>query len=74
MVRRTNLDIGNLDSAIGQESKADDELLTMGEDAAIVRAPVATLRYGVLFPAVVAVTVPSMVERPVSRAILSVAT
>jgi predicted DNA-binding transcriptional regulator AlpA len=36
---------GDLDSAAGQVPKIDDDLLTMAEVAAIVRAPVATLRY-----------------------------
>jgi predicted DNA-binding transcriptional regulator AlpA len=40
-----NLDAGNLDSAVDQVPKVDDDLLTMDQVAAIVRAPVATLRY-----------------------------
>ena len=45
MAHRTNLETGNLDSTESEVPKVDDDLLTMAEVAAIVRAPVATLRY-----------------------------
>jgi predicted DNA-binding transcriptional regulator AlpA len=45
MTHRTNIDTGTLDGPTPEVPKVDDDLLTMIEVAAIVRAPVATLRY-----------------------------
>jgi hypothetical protein len=45
MTHRTRINTGNLDRPTGKGPKGDDDLLTITEVAAIVRAPVATLRY-----------------------------
>jgi len=45
MTQRTRIDTGNLDRPTTDVPKVNDDLLTMAEVAAIVRAPVATLRY-----------------------------
>jgi predicted DNA-binding transcriptional regulator AlpA len=45
MKHRTRIDTGNLDRLTTEVPKVDDDLLTIAEVAAIVRAPVATLRY-----------------------------
>jgi predicted DNA-binding transcriptional regulator AlpA len=42
---KSPIDTGNLDRPATEPSKVNDDLLTMAEVAAIVRAPVATLRY-----------------------------
>jgi predicted DNA-binding transcriptional regulator AlpA len=42
---KSPFDTGNLDRPATEPSKVNDDLLTMAEVAAIVRAPVATLRY-----------------------------
>lgn len=45
MTPRTKTHTDNLDRLNAEVSRVDDDLLTMAEVAAIVRAPVATLRY-----------------------------
>jgi predicted DNA-binding transcriptional regulator AlpA len=45
MTNRTKTGIRNLDGPTAEVQKVDDNLLTIVEVAAIVRAPVATLRY-----------------------------
>ena len=45
MTDRTKTGTGSLDRPTAEVRDVDDDLLTMAEVAAIVRAPVATLRY-----------------------------
>jgi hypothetical protein len=45
MTHRTRIDTRNLEATTAEAPKVDDDLLTIAEVAAIVRAPVATLRY-----------------------------
>ncbi len=45
MTHRSRIDTWNLGRPTTEVPKVDDDLLTMAEVAAIVRAPVATLRY-----------------------------
>jgi predicted DNA-binding transcriptional regulator AlpA len=45
MTHRTKTGTGSLDRPTAEVREVDDDLLTMAEVAAIVRAPVATLRY-----------------------------
>jgi hypothetical protein len=45
MTHRTKTGTGNLDGPTAEVPEVDDDLLTIAEVAAIVRAPVATLRY-----------------------------